>query len=528
VARARTTGSPAKAAAKAKAKVVAMAKASRPPRPTARRAGATPALSFAAGLESIVRNQAALSDHLIDLAQDVRATVAVKTLSGEPIQHQRGLLTRENFERFRPRPDAMDAAAERLRKLGLTVLRKGRFGISVSGPARLVRDICKTDLVVQARPRRPSERATQDFAASFAAPLPSDLYVAPRESLTLDSTVSEATDHFVFTPPPLYFAPPAADAPTVPFHHVDERAIRNVLNVPSGASGAGVRVAVIDTGFYKHPYYAKRKLDLVPTSTPSAPTPAVDDHGHGTAITFNVFAVAPRSQVLGFAQTMPPQDALEAASDAGAHVISCSWGWDREEIFPIVQATILDIIAENRIMLFAAGNGHYAWPGSQPEVISVGGVHWGPTQQLEASNYASGYQSSMFPGRRVPDVCGLCGQMPKGIYIVMPTQPGNQMDAELGGQTYPDKDETTKNDGWIGASGTSSATPQIAGIVALMIERARAKGIALDTTRARAILETTATPITTGRNRMGIPAVGHPNTATGYGLVNAEAAIAAV
>jgi serine protease AprX len=264
----------------------------------------------------------------------------------------------------------------------------------------------------------------------------------------------------------------------------------------------------------------------VPTS--SAPNPQVDDYGHGTAIAYNVFATAPKAELLGFQQTDPPQDALEDAADANVDVITCSWGWDREQLFPLVQASLLSIIKEGKIVLFASGNGHYAWPGSEPDVISIGGVYSNSFRALEASSYASGYMSGMFPGRRIPDVCGLCGHRPRAIYIMMPTQPANTMDRENSGLTFPNGDETTANDGWVGASGTSSATPQIAGIVALMVQKARANGTALTPASVKAALEQSCVAVTAGRNAMGLPAVGQPNTAVGFGLVDATAALAKI
>jgi serine protease AprX len=287
-------------------------------------------------------------------------------------------------------------------------------------------------------------------------------------------------------------------------------------------------VAVVDTGFYPHPYYAARNLKMTAVPTASAPNPATDTYGHGTAITYNVFAVAPEVEVFGFQQTDPPQDAIEDAADFGVDIISCSWGYDREQIFPILQASLLSVIAEGKIVLFAAGNGHYAWPGSEPDVLSVGGVFWNEQQKLEASNYASGYMSGMFPNRRVPDISGLCGQLPRAVYVIMPTQPGNVMDRDLGGVAFPDGDGTARDDGWVGASGTSSATPQIAGVVALMLEKARGKGITLAAQDVKNILIATCAPISLGNNAMGFPAIGQPNNAVGYGLVDATAALARI
>ncbi|MEM7120577.1 MAG: S8 family serine peptidase [Pseudomonadota bacterium] len=482
---------------------------------------------FAEGLESVVRDSEQLSASVETLAADVRVTLAVSTLSGEPIQEQRGTLTPDNIEDFRPHPKAEERAVARAEELGLTVIKRGRFGITVSGPADLVREVCGTELVVQTNARFSDVRSTQEFSSSFAPLEPTDLFLVPQNSLTIPAAIDDSIDDFVFIPPPILFAPDPSP-PAASFHNIGSGDIRHLLNVPNEFDGSGIRVGVVDTGFYEHPYYKANTFDYQPIATASAPDAYIDDHGHGTAITFNVFATAPGARVCGYKQTNPPQIALEDAADEEADIISCSWGYDREQVFPILQATILSIIADGVIVLFAAGNGHYAWPGSEPSVLSIGGAFWNEKHKLEASNYASGYLSSLFPGRRVPDVSGLCGERPKAIYIIMPTQPDNLMDRTLSGTPHPSFDETDDDDGWVGASGTSSATPQVAGIVAMMLQKARQIGRTLDTSDVRAILESSAVPITQGRNAMGFPAVGQPNVAVGWGLVDARAALAQV
>lgn len=488
-------------------------------------------LSFAAGLRAVIETNEHLSARVDQLVNSVTFTVAPRTRSGTPIQSLRGQvssLSDEGLNGVRPEDSACDRAVCRLESLGFRVLRRGRFGITAEGAAELVADAMGTELQVMAQPggHRPRSVAMMGVSDAGLAPTPSRVYLAPARSLSLRSRVSESIDHFVFTPPPVYFAPVSSTPPMVNWHRVDEKAVRSLLCVGAGApTGAGVRVAIIDTGFYPHPYYAQHNVRRI--TLPTSGNPAVDDVGHGTAILYNLVSVAPDAEVLAIAQSNPTQDGIEAAFfDEGAEVISCSWGFDNEISFPIVEATIRDVVRNGGIVLFAAGNGHHAWPGSMPDVLSIGGVYADPQHQLEASNFASGFMSSLYPNRRVPDVCGLCGQIPQGIYILMPTQPGCEMDVNLGSTPYDEFDETSPNDGWCGASGTSSATPQVAGIVALMLEAAKARGNKLTPADARSVLEASAQPVTAGRNAFGFPAAGVPNTATGFGLVDFSRALA--
>jgi hypothetical protein len=496
----------------------------RPPEVIRRRLPVT--LSFAEGLGTLVMADERLAARARALETDVRVTVLPQTRSGKTLRDARGLPQEEApLDDYRPDEASCDSAQRFLESNGLEILRRGRFGITTKGTAEQVKRALKVDLRVFALPRREPARSVRAFAQAAGPPHPDDLFVAPVESINVRFR-KNGIDDLQFLPPPAYFGTPAAVPPTPAYHHLQEAQIRRLLNVPKNAGGAGIRVAVVDTGFYPHPYYAAKGYRLTPRPTAISPNPEQDENGHGTAIALNVFAVAPGCEVLGIQKT-DVVDALEEAADS-ADVISCSWGWSFEQSFSVVEKTVQAIVAEGKIVLFAAGNGQQSWPATMPEVIAVGGVYADETNALEASSYASGFVSSLYPQRRVPDVSGLCGQGPRGIYIVMPCPPRSQMDADYGGAPFPDRDTTTVDDGWMAASGTSSATPQVAGVVALMLEKARANGKTLDTAGARSILEQTSRPVTSGRNAFGFPAVGHPNVAVGYGLVDATAALGLV
>ena len=65
-----------------------------------------------------------------------------------------------------------------------------------------------------------------------------------------------------------------------------------------------------------------------------------------------------------------------------------------------------------------------------PEVISAGGVFVDQNGQMQASDYASAFQSKIYAGRNVPDFCGLVGMQPNASYIMLPIPSGCKIDVE--------------------------------------------------------------------------------------------------
>jgi subtilisin family serine protease len=226
----------------------------------------------------------------------------------------------------------------------------------------------------------------------------------------------------------------------------------------------------------------------------------------------------------------PYTDAIEiAANDHQADIISCSWGFENEGYFRSLDLALQYLISrQGKIVLFAAGNGQRVWPGSMPEIISIGGVYADEHGEFEASSVASGYRSQMNQSRQVPDVCGLCGQAPQGVYIPMPCPPGSDMDVQYGGAQFPDGDGIAPDDGWVVASGTSSATAQVAGVLAIVLDAVRSKGGTMTQSLAKELLRATARGVSRGSNALGIAATpDQPNDAVGCGIVDVSALLAA-
>ena len=309
----------------------------------------------------------------------------------------------------------------------------------------------------------------------------------------------------------------------------------------AGITGKGIKVAMCDSGWFKHPYFVGRGYNAAPVVLgPGATLPLKDDSGHGTGESANIFANAPDISFMpvkmNFVNTT---GAFNAAVGLGPNIITCSWGSDTigplSAADQVLAAAIAAAVASGIIVVFSAGNGHVGFPGQHPDVISAGGVFMNVDESLQASNYASGFASPIYPGRNCPDVSGLVGMKPKAIYLMLPVEPGDEIDSTpsstpggLQGGTFPNGDETTNSDGWGAFSGTSAAAPQLAGVAALI----KQAWPGLTPTQVRNIMKSTARDVTTGHcNQVqGGPAGGTvatvgPDLATGSGLVDAHKAV---
>jgi subtilisin family serine protease len=342
--------------------------------------------------------------------------------------------------------------------------------------------------------------------------------------------------------------------PKVDFYHLNiPDGVAGLLNVPqvhsAGTTGKGVRVAMVDTGFaHSHPYFVSRHYNSSVDLAPHAINDATDPNGHGTGESANLFAVAPDITFIGI-KVDNDNDAnsgasmLEGFQQALLHnpqIISLSMGydlrnadWTQQSELPnnlaALEAEIQAAVAKGIVVVFSAGNGHFSFPGMMPNVISAGGVFVDQDGSMQASSYASAFQSKIYPGRSVPDFCGLVGMLPRAMYIELPVPPGSEIDKEM---SLPDDqnnpgDSTTVNDGWGLFSGTSAAAPQLAGVCALLLQ----KNPGLTPSDIKSILRRSARSVTQGAanptssdNNIGEPAGPGDTGAAGAGLVDALAA----
>jgi serine protease AprX len=417
--------------------------------------------------------------------------------------------TVQTIDDYRPPKDRSTELARKLQKNGIAVHHIGEFSISASCPEDKFESFFKTRI----RNKRLPKKAQVPPDYTMRAPGKGDPWKLPSVD-GLDQLIERA---YIQHDPILF----ADERPIPPFWNDKFRLrvsidVAQILRATSvhrrKITGRGVRVVMPDTGFYHHPYFIEQGYNFLAVTAPDALNHATDMHGHGTGECANLFATAPGINFIGLKMGNPTL-AIKTATELRPDVITNSWGYSVDGPLPSMPnwlkplyLAVLDAVSKGITVCFSAGNGHYGFPGSVPEVISVGGVVVDQNLNYSATRYTSGFKSTWFPGRNVPDVSGLCGTPPTADYIILPVQKGASLE---------------KAGGWGAFSGTSAASPMVAGVCALLKEA----DPNLTPSDIKNILMHTARDITTGKNAHGKQAVPGPDLATGFGLVDAERAI---
>jgi subtilisin family serine protease len=417
--------------------------------------------------------------------------------------------------------------------------------------ARTVLNFFAADPTIDVKPteknRLELKMGRQDFSELFQAPLqtraperkvaglaPTTPFLAPDAMLKVPDALKDTID-FAYIPRPVEFHNTGYRPPSegIPHLHLDD--VRAALNAPRAHrqewTGRGVKVAMIDSGFFPHPFFAANGYKLVASAPAGTERPEEDPSGHGTGECANIFNIAPDCTVYGVKNGASAATALEAAIGLGPDVMSNSWGYDvdiksRDQLkiddpnffneMIDIETILSDAVQSGIIIVFSAGNGHHAFPGCMPQVISAGGVTILEDGALQASNYASSFASQLYPGRNIPDLCGVVGASgpaPQSHHITLPVPPTSALD----GSNFP---SLRKQTGWGIFSGTSAACPQLAGAIALLKEIRKS----VNTEQARTALTKTATDVTAGQTAMGHPAAAGPDLATGAALASVRSA----
>ena len=278
---------------------------------------------------------------------------------------------------------------------------------------------------------------------------------------------------------------------------------RHLTALGRPATGEGVTVAVIDSGFATHRYFTDHAYRIDRIAAWDSANPESDPSVHGTWVLANLLACAPDVSAVGIKHNRIDIAFEAALFHPGVAVISLSWYYELDGGVPLpdflwsLHAMIRFAVENlNIVVVVAAGNGEaQTFPACMEQVIAVGGVTLDTIDDLSVWVDSSAYVGTFTRGRDVPDVCGIAASMmlPAGITA-----------------THPE--------GWRDKEGaTSAATAQVAGVAALLMQK--------DPTRTpaqiRALMKNEATDIVLGATASGVGAHGGPDLATGAGLVNA-------
>jgi subtilisin family serine protease len=455
------------------------------------------------------------------------AQASPHSLGGTALFDAGAAINSNNVANFTSDDRVIQAASVRLQERGFRVLQVSRTTINIAAPPKTFEQAFDTTLTTDERPV--IKGGGKEDTATYVDCADTE------QSGLIDTRGTDFSDLLegVAIEEPVYFHQNAFPPP-VAYWHLDVPADVS-LGVDAdrvhrdGITGRGVRLVMVDSGWFRHPFFVQRGYRSNPVVVgPGAANPNDDEVGHGTGESANAFAAAPDIDFtmvkLSFTNST---GGFNAGVALGPQIISCSWGSSVQNpplsaAQQALAAAVAAAVASGIIVVFSAANGGFGFPGQHPDVISAGGVYMEADGSMRASDYTSGFASNVYPGRNVPDVSGLVGMRPGANYIMLPVQPNDELDQLKGNAgAFPNGDETAPNDGWAAFSGTSAAAPQIAGVCAL-IKQACPR---LTPAAVRTILMRTARDVTVGQNAMGNAAGPGYDLATGAGLVTAKPAV---
>ena len=232
-----------------------------------------------------------------------------------------------------------------------------------------------------------------------------------------------------------------------------------IIKVNGGSGGAGVKVAVLDTGVYTDHLDLKSNIvDCKDTTKRGIKKGCADGNGHGTHVSgtilanggsdgLGIYGVAPAAKLMaikvcgnsGICWGDDIAEGIYYAADNGANIISMSLGGDEPD--SQILSAIDYAVAKGVLVVAAAGNdgpaeGSIDYPGAYVKVIAVGAIDMNET----VPDWSS---------RGIND----------GDYII------EEKEVEFGAPGV--SVESTYKDGcYAYMSGTSMATPHISGLAA--------------------------------------------------------------
>lgn len=259
-----------------------------------------------------------------------------------------------------------------------------------------------------------------------------------------------------------------------------------------GITGKGIKVAVLDTG--TDPTCSQGSYWGGKSSMEGQPV-QWDENGHGThvettisgklfssingllkgvAVDAEVVAFKCLGGLIGFGTTSAILAAFENAAKWGADIFSLSLGGDDEDYTTSpYHAVISNLTKQGKICVIAAGNSGpdpntIGSPGSCPDALTVGAVSYPDGTLAEFSSLGPTLNGLIKPDCVAPGVDILSSTATASMIAAMQFMDGPRLAC---------------------ISGTSMATPHVAGLCALALQYARMKGKKLTTDHIKEALD---------------------------------------
>ncbi len=165
--------------------------------------------------------------------------------------------------------------------------------INIAGTPAKFRRAFGTDIVVEDRPVI-KEGAKKDVAQFLDCPDTSLSGLIPTQGTKFEDSIEG-----VALEEPRYYMAASMFAPQKSYWHLrmpgDVSLACNADKAHrAGITGKGIKVAMCDSGWFKHPYFVGRGYRAAPVVLgPAATLPLKDESGHGTGESANIFANAP-------------------------------------------------------------------------------------------------------------------------------------------------------------------------------------------------------------------------------------------
>lgn len=287
------------------------------------------------------------------------------------------------------------------------------------------------------------------------------------------------------------------------------------------SKGKGIRVGVLDTGVHgDHSALKGRVKEFVvidPLGRQISCKPSFDSGQHGTHVCGTIagsttddgiaIGVAPQADLfvagvlIGEATLNTVFEGIGWAMEQGVDIINMSLGFSYYE--PLFAEILTMLQAQYDILpVVAAGNenhGNSSCPGNVRSAFSVGAAEKLPKNKLAVASFSSG-ASLTFPG-----------ETPTIVHKPDLVAPGHQVLSCIPDETRPDGTYR-----FTYMSGTSMATPHVAGVAAVLMAAEKSASV-------RQIMEAM---ITTARHPEGASAA--PDNRWGYGMLQPLEALQAL